>query len=107
MSHFNLFAKLAQFMRNSNSKPMFKPQLTRKDLRALRPPRYKPAFSCGYRGWPKTSTPPGSIPAPTIDQVRHLERKYGQKIHVKLGVMYFATDGRMFTRDEAELRQAA
>jgi len=94
-------------MKNSNSKSMFKlaPQLTRKQLKKLRPPRFKPAFSMGFRGAPKTENRPGSIPAPTIDQVRYRELKYGQRIHVKNGLMFFASDGIMWTADEAERRQ--
>lgn len=107
MSRFDLFAKFANFMKdhgpNSLTGGLVQPP-TRKELRALRPPRFKPAFSMGFRGAPKTETRPGSIPAPTIDQVRNRERKYGQRIHVKNGLMFFAADGMMWTKEEAATR---
>lgn len=106
MSRFDLFAKLANFMKNSNGKSLYKlAPPTRKELKKLRPPRFKPAFSMGYRGNPKTETRPGSTPAPTIDQVRNRERKYGQRIHVRNGLMFFAADGVMWTKHEAQIRQ--
>ena len=111
MSRFDVFARLAHYLGQHGdptvSGRLANPGLTRKQLRKLRPPRYKPAFSCGYRGWPKTTTPCGSIPAPTMDQVRDRERYFGLKIHVKNGLMFFASDGRMWTRDEATKRQEA
>jgi len=80
--------------------------LSRRERKAFKPRLYKPAFTCGYRGAPRMSTPCGSIPAPTIDQVRDRERKYGQRIHVKRGLMFFKSDGIMWTKEEAERRQA-
>jgi len=68
---------------------------------------FKPASSVGFRGKPRSYSAPGSMAAPTIDQVRDRERKYGQKIHVKRGLMFFASDGIMWTADEAAKRQAA
>jgi hypothetical protein len=95
MGKFNLFAKLIQFM---NPQTADMPTFTRKQLKKMRPPRYKPASSVGFRGFPKTETPPGMVAAPTIDQVRRRERKYGQRIHVKNGLMFFASDGYMWTK---------
>ena len=81
--------------------------ISRKRLKRMRPTRYKPAFSMGFRGNSKsTHLRPGSVPAPTIDQVRKRERKYGQKLHVARGLMFFASDGFRFTPEEARRRQA-
>lgn len=105
MSRFDLFAKLASLLKRDNR--AYTPhlaQLTRKQLKKLRPPRYKPAFSMGHRGFPKTLRRPGHKAAPTIDEVRHRERKYGQKIHIKEGLMFFASDGIMWTKEEAQRR---
>ena len=80
-------------------------------IRAMqRPPRsatYKPAASYGFRGAPRTLTPLGSTPAPTIDQVRNLERAYLCKIHVRQGIMYFRNEDIPFTHEEAEARRTA
>lgn len=83
------------------------PRLSRRRLKSMRPKRYRPAFTMGYRGLPKTYVRPGAMAAPTIDQVRDRERKYGQRIHVKQGLMFFANDSIMWTADEARRRQAA
>lgn len=108
MNKMKLFTRLAAFMANhrpTDLTDMFVGGVpSRRKLKKLRPPRYKPAFSCGYRGWPKTETPLGSVPAPTLDQVRNRERKYGQRIHVKRGIMFFKTDGVMWTKHEAMKR---
>lgn len=109
MSRFKLFAALAGMMAgmgpNSIAGRVAAPPISRKRLKRMRPKRYKPAFSMGYRGFPKSTERPGRIPAPTIDQVRHRERKYGQRIHVKQGgIMYFKSDGLMWTADEAKRR---
>jgi hypothetical protein len=107
MNRFNLFAQLAKFVHKQGSNVFGgipRASLTRKQLKKFRPPRYKPAFSMGFRGATKSSTPIGTLPAPTIDQVRNHERKYGQRIHVKNGLMFFAFDGLMWTKDEAERR---
>jgi hypothetical protein len=112
MARFDVFAKLAQFMKGDSDAPKF--NLSKKRLKSMRPKRYKPAFTMGFRGFPKTYKPCGSVPAPTIDQVRHIERKYGQRLHVKSGVgpdglgglMFFKTDGVMYTPEEAARRQA-
>jgi hypothetical protein len=81
------------------------PGISRKMLKKLRPPRYKPYFTMGYRGWAKSEMAPAQVPAPTIDQVRRKERKYGQKLHVNRGLLFFASDGIMFTNEEAKRRQ--
>lgn len=78
---------------------------SKKELKAARPPRYKPAFSCGFRGFPKTHTPIGSVPAPTIDQVRKLERTFMCKLVVKQGVIYFREDDKAFSHAEALARR--
>jgi hypothetical protein len=111
MSNFNLFAKLAMIFNaygpSAMSGHIAKPSISKKQLKRLRPSRYKSAFSMGFRGTPKTYVRRGAMPAPTIDQVRDRERKYGQRIHVKQGLMFFAKDGIMWTADEARRRQAA
>lgn len=107
MGRFNLFAALAAFLSTQGPTSLnggIVAPPSRRRLKRLRPPRYKRAFSMGYRGFPKTEQRLGSIPAPTIDQVRHRERKYGQRIHVKNGLMFFKSDGVMWTKDEAERR---
>lgn len=110
LNKFNLYNRFAQFLAKhgptSMSGGIVAPP-TRKQLKQMRPKRFRPAFSMGFRGWPKTENRPGVIAAPTIDQVRYRERKYGQRIHVKNGLMFFASDGVMWTKDEAELRTAA
>jgi hypothetical protein len=58
----------------------------------------------GYRGWPKTEVRCGGVPAPTMDQVRKKEREYGLKLHVKNGLLFFKSDGVMFTKHEAKKR---
>lgn len=77
----------------SNNEAMERFKALMMSLRAAqRPPRsetYKPAFTCGFRGAPRTMKPLGSIPAPTIDQVRNLERAYMCRLHVRNGLMYF------------------
>jgi len=108
MSKFNLFAKLSQLMAKHGPDGMLNMPVappSRKQLKRMRPPRFKPASSVGFRGLPKTYSRPGVIPAPTIDQVRRRERKYGQRIHVKNGLMFFASDGFMWTKEEAAKRQ--
>ena len=75
-------------------------------MKTMRPKRYKPAFTMGFRGFPKTYKPCGSVPAPTMDQVRKLERASMPKLHVKAGgLLYFKEDGRVFTREEAAKRR--
>jgi hypothetical protein len=64
-----------------------------KHRRIAKPRRYKRAFTCGYRGWPRSHTPPGLWPAPTIDQVRFLERSMGVRLHVKAGDIYIRDTG--------------
>jgi hypothetical protein len=57
---------------------------------------YKPSFSMGFRGFERKTVPNGTYPAPTIDQVRNIERKYNIKLHVKRGLMYFANTNTVF-----------
>jgi hypothetical protein len=96
--------KIQQFLSrfgNTNAKMEQFQALMRQLQGAQKAPRsttFKPAFTCGFRGWPRTMTRPGSIPAPTIDQVRRLERAYMCKLHVKQGLIYF-TDGTPFTHE--------
>lgn len=96
---------------NNNSKMYQFQDLMRKLRAAQKPPRsttYKPAFTCGFRGLPRTLKPLGSIPAPTIDQVRKLERAYMCKLTVKRGVIYFRGTDIAFTHDRGkEYRHAA
>ena len=80
---------------------------TKKQLKADRPPRYKPLFTCGFRGFPKTYTPIGQARAPTIDEVRTLERSYMCRLDVKQGLIYFREDGKAFSHDEARSRRQA
>jgi hypothetical protein len=66
---------------------------------------YKPASSTGFRGSPKTSVRPGSVPAPTIDQVRRLEKAYMLKLDVHRGIMYFKSDQTVFSHNSAKARR--
>ena len=91
---------------NAESYELFSKLIKQVGAKPKRPPRYKRAFSMGFRGFPKEVTYLGSTAAPTIDQVRARERKYGQRIHVKQGLMFFKTDGAIFTTADAEFRQA-
>jgi hypothetical protein len=101
MSKVRIFEKFRKFITENNPEDFENalsiyaggPLSSRKLLKRLRPKRYKRAFSMGYRGFPKQTTRLGSIPAPTQDQVRATERKYGRRIHVKNGLMYFKTEG--------------
>jgi hypothetical protein len=68
--------------------------------------KYKPAFSMGFRGFPRTETPLGRTPAPTIDQVRELEKKYKVKLIVKEGLVYFKYGEELFTHERAKERNA-
>ena len=107
MSRFNLFQKLTALMARNGPDAMLRniaAPPTRKQLKRMRPPRWKPAFSMGFRGATKTYSRPGGMPAPTIDQVRNRERKYGHRIHVKNGLMFFADDGSMWTKELANQR---
>ena len=76
-----------------------------KKMKEMRPKRFKPAFTMGFRGFPKTYQRCGSVPAPTQDQVRTLERAYMTRLHVKLGLLYFKEDGKVFTKEEALKRR--
>ena len=109
MGKFDLFAKIANYMsKHASGLEQYAKEIlpTRKQLKKLRPPRYKAAFSIGFRGYPKSYNRPGAMAAPSLDQVRFIERTYGQKIHVKNGLMFFASDGIMYTSHEAALRQS-
>lgn len=79
-------------------------------IRALRDARkaprsstFKPKSSCGHRGAPRY-VKDRFAPAPTIDEVRRLERAYFCKLHVKMGLIYFR-DGVPFSHDEARNRR--
>lgn len=65
---------------------------------------YKPAFSIGFRGKPRTYSNPSGIPAPTLDQVRRREREFRTRIVVKKGLMYFKSDSKLFDLQEASIR---
>jgi len=56
--------------------------------------KYKPAFSVGFRGWPRTFHPTGHVPAFTLDHVRALERAFQCRLWVKPGkrLVYRGTD---------------
>ena len=99
LNKYNLYNRMANWLIGSG--------VTRRDLRELRPTRYRPAFSMGYRGFAKTEKPCGTVPAPTIDQVRARERKYGQRIGVRNGIMFFLSDWTMWTKEEAIKRSEA
>lgn len=62
---------------------------------------YKSATS----GFPRSSQPCGSVPAPTIDQVRRLERAYMLRLDVRRGLMYFKSDKTIFSHELAKARR--
>lgn len=59
--------------------------------------RNKPLFTMGYRGFPRRMN---RMPftAPTIDQVRKIERQHKIRIWVKEGLMYYKGTGKLFDR---------
>ena len=78
----------------------------RKLAKPLRRNTYKPAFTMGFRGMPRRTPDPWSQPvAPTLDEVRAIERAYMVKLHVKKGFMYFKDTGEAFTHAEGEKRR--
>ena len=84
------------------TKGMAPPQGRVRSRRARRPgpTLYKSAVS----GFPRSSQRCGSVPAPTMDQVRKIERTYGQRLDVKAGLMYFKGEDLLFTQHEAQKR---
>jgi hypothetical protein len=67
--------------------------------------KYKPASSYGFRGSPRSSTRCGSVPAPTLDQVRKLEQAYMLRLIVKTGIIYFKSDDTVFDHNSAKARR--
>jgi hypothetical protein len=60
---------------------------------------FKPASTYGFRGSPRSSSRPGAATAPTIEEVRKIERAYMCRIHVKQGLLYFAHTDTPFTHE--------
>ena len=81
-------------------------RMLRKENKPARCTTHKPAFSMGFRGDPRTMRRTGAIPAPTIDQVRKLEKKYLCKLVVKQGLIYFR-DGTAFTNERGRAHKIA
>jgi len=75
---------------------------SKQQMKKFKPRMYK-SFTSGFR---RTMEAPGRIPAPTLDQVRHIERQYKVRLHVKQGLMYFKSDGQLFTHAEGANRLA-
>ena len=73
-------------------------QVTKQAQRAA---MHKPIFSMGFRGYPRVLNV-GHIPAPTLDQVRSLERAYLCKLTVKHGLIYFRGTDIAFTHDRGK-----
>lgn len=90
---YNFFEKMMSMLRLKHDYGI---SPSRKRVKMLRPKRFKPAFSSGFRGWRKTEERPGRYPAPTIDQVRTLERKHNIRLHVKNGLIFEKYSGKMF-----------
>jgi len=67
--------------------------------RSHRARKVKTLYKSAVCGFPRTMTRPGSIPAPTLDQVRFLERSMGVRLHVRS----FQGQGRIFIRDTGEM----
>lgn len=68
--------------------------------RTPRKDTFKPRASHGFRGLPRTLKQ-HFVPAPTIDQVRKLERTYMCRLIVKGGLIYFR-DGTPFTHERGK-----
>jgi len=49
---------------------------------------FKSTFSCGFRGWPRSHQQRGLTVAPTMEQVKALEKAWGQRLMVKGGAVY-------------------
>jgi len=59
------------------------------------PKDHKTAFSMGYRGFDKMLYPKGLYPAPTLNQVRDLERSHQVTLWVKGGKLYYRNTGKI------------
>jgi len=70
-------------------------------IKNLGRPMYKSATS----GFPRSSKPCGSVPAPTLDEVRWLERAFMCRIDVRGGLMYFRHEATLFDQDVAHDRR--
>lgn len=81
---------------------MLKTIMTAKKEAAKPLGRTKPFFSMGHRGFAKTPLPIGRIPAPTLDQVRKIERQIKRKLHVKFGALY-EKDGKPYVPETANV----
>lgn len=66
--------------------------------RALNPPKFKPYSSYGFRGTPRRVVT-GFVPAPSLDKVRSMERKYGCRFHVKEGGKIYFRNGPEFSEE--------
>jgi hypothetical protein len=76
-------------------------QMAHKAMKPDRQNTFKPRSSYGFRGSPRVLKD-RFAPAPTIDQVRNLERRYKCKLHVKQGFIYF-TNGELFSHQKARV----
>jgi hypothetical protein len=84
------------------------PGLKRKGVKWMRPPApntarqaTKPCASHGYRGLPHSQSLRDRPKAPTLDQVRLLERTFNIKLHVRQGILC-SPEGVVFDWDKAE-----
>ena len=72
-----------------------------KRTRAHKGNLYKSA-TCGF---PRSSQPCGSIPAPTLDQVRHIERRIGRRLIVRLGLLHYKDTGDLYIAEPTAIPQ--
>jgi hypothetical protein len=64
-------------------------------------------YKSATAGFPRSTIAPGSVPAPTMDEVCRIERKYKTRLHVKRGLMFFKEDGVMYDKTLAGERMRA
>ena len=64
----------------------------------------RPMYKSATSGFPRSSKPCGSVPAPTLDQVRNIERAYMIKIDVRGGLMYFKHEATLFSHEQGKVR---
>lgn len=110
----NKMTKMAKFIANFGyegvdhivgTRALSVPRHGRQKTGRARMGRYEFKYKSATSGFPRSTKPCGSIPAPTLDQVRRLERAYMTRLHVKLGLLYFKSDGTIFTKESAMARR--
>ena len=70
--------------------------------RRIRARNHGTMYKSATSGFPRSSQPCGSVPAPTLDQVRRKERLCGRRLIVKRGLMHYKDTGALFTNTEVK-----